>query len=219
MVRSPTKNSYSPSSTQKVSSSRWWTWGGGPPPGKERSSARANAPSVSSPTTLRVPRSPATQRALPSPGATCLARSLVSIAFSYPRVSPFVAAPRLSSAPASHNTTFVVCLVYIVTISRGLRRYSVERLSSHDLESLISRLSETIYAYCDVGGFKTRLVSALLGRSSPAMEDCVSTVSQQTLESIGLTRREIEILHLVAQGKANKEIAAALYISPLTVRT
>ena len=95
----------------------------------------------------------------------------------------------------------------------------MERLSSHDLESLISRLSETIYAYCDVGGFKTRLVSALLGRSSPAMEDCVSTVSQQTLESIGLTRREIEILHLVAQGKANKEIAAALYISPLTVRT
>src|SRR3954465_295759 len=29
MVRSPTTNSYSPSSTQKISSSRRWRWGGG----------------------------------------------------------------------------------------------------------------------------------------------------------------------------------------------
>src|SRR5215203_4232495 len=83
MVSSPTKNSYPPSRTQKVSSSRWWTWGGGPPPGNETFSARAIAPSVSSPVTLSVPRSPATHRALPSPGAKCLARSLVSIVFSF----------------------------------------------------------------------------------------------------------------------------------------
>ena len=95
----------------------------------------------------------------------------------------------------------------------------MERLSSRDLESLISRLRETIYAYCDIGGFKTRLVSALLGHDSPAMEERVSMLSDQSLERFGLTPREVEILHLVAQGKTNKEIAADLYISPLTVRT
>ena len=95
----------------------------------------------------------------------------------------------------------------------------MKRLSSRDLESVISRLRETIYAYCDIGGFKTRLVSALLGHDSPAMEERVSMLSDQSLERFGLTPREVEILHLVAQGKTNKEIAADLYISPLTVRT
>lgn len=95
----------------------------------------------------------------------------------------------------------------------------MERLSSRDLESLIFRLRETIYAHCDVRGFKARLVSALLGRNPPVMKERISVLSQQRLERFGLTRREVEILHLVTQGKTNKEIAADLYISPLTVRT
>jgi DNA-binding CsgD family transcriptional regulator len=59
----------------------------------------------------------------------------------------------------------------------------------------------------------------VLGHDSPAMEERVSRLSQQRFERFGLTPREVEILHLVAQGKTNKEIAADLYISPLTVRT
>ena len=95
----------------------------------------------------------------------------------------------------------------------------MERLSGRDLESLVSRLSEAVYAYCDVRGLKSWLISTLSGRNSHAMEGRAPALSQQTLESFGLTRREIEILHLVVRGKANKEIAADLYISPLTVRT
>lgn len=95
----------------------------------------------------------------------------------------------------------------------------MERLSSHDLASLISRLRETIYAYCDVRGFKTQLVSALLVHDSPVIEERVSRPSHQRLERFELTRREVEILHLLTQGKTNREIAANLYISPLTVRT
>lgn len=33
-----------------------------------------------------------------------------------------------------------------------------------------------------------------------------------------LTRRELEVLELMAQGQSHKEVAAALYISPETVR-
>ena len=91
-------------------------------------------------------------------------------------------------------------------------------MSGRDLESLVARLSETIYAYCDVRGLKSRLISTLLHRNSPIVEERVSLLPR-SLERFGLTRREIEVLHLVTQGKTNKEIAAKLYISPLTVRT
>ena len=37
--------------------------------------------------------------------------------------------------------------------------------------------------------------------------------------SLGLTPREVEVLRLLAAGKANKEIARALGVSPNTVKT
>ena len=37
--------------------------------------------------------------------------------------------------------------------------------------------------------------------------------------SLGLTPRELEVLHLLAAGQANKEIARALGVSPNTVKT
>ncbi|MGH3086847.1 MAG: response regulator transcription factor, partial [Rubrobacteraceae bacterium] len=42
--------------------------------------------------------------------------------------------------------------------------------------------------------------------------------SEKTLESLGLTRRESEILVWIARGKTNNEVAEALYISPRTVK-
>ena len=130
----------------------------------------------------------------------------------------------------------------------------MERLSSRDVEYLVSRLREKIYAYCDLEGFKARLVSTLLGPPPPEMagRDALelrndgaggssgqarsersaarraligldgedrTAFSQEKLWSFGLTHREAEILRLVAQGKTNKEIAAVLYVSPLTIRT
>ena len=40
----------------------------------------------------------------------------------------------------------------------------------------------------------------------------------ETGSSYGLTFRELTVLHLVADGKADKEIAVALGISPLTAQ-
>ncbi len=108
----------------------------------------------------------------------------------------------------------------------------MKRLPSRDVESLVSVLLEKVYAYCDVEGLKARLISTLLGSIPPktAAPEAPGVrgngtaggdriwFSQEDLRRLGLTRRETEVLGLVASGKANQEIADLLYISPLTVR-
>jgi DNA-binding CsgD family transcriptional regulator len=51
-----------------------------------------------------------------------------------------------------------------------------------------------------------------------ALERIAAPSSGSCLHSIGLTRREYVILLEVEKGRSNKEIAAGLFISPLTVR-
>ena len=69
-----------------------------------------------------------------------------------------------------------------------------------------------------------RLVVRLVADNSEdrhllVLEERYIPLSAESLESLGLTHREAEILLGIAQGKTNKEIAAVLYVSPLTVKT
>jgi DNA-binding NarL/FixJ family response regulator len=57
-----------------------------------------------------------------------------------------------------------------------------------------------------------RLIEAYIAQPQPA----TPTVTHELDE---LSPRELEILHHVAQGHSNREIAEALYLSPLTVKT
>jgi DNA-binding CsgD family transcriptional regulator len=50
------------------------------------------------------------------------------------------------------------------------------------------------------------------------LEEQVTPFSPEALKTLGLTRREAEILVWIARGKTNQEIAAGLYISLLTVK-
>lgn len=45
------------------------------------------------------------------------------------------------------------------------------------------------------------------------------TVNEQRLKDLGITRRELEILELIAQGMSNREIADKLFVSENTVKT
>jgi len=69
----------------------------------------------------------------------------------------------------------------------------------------------------------TRLLVRLLpedeNRSLLVLELQTMTESSGTLRKTGLTRREIEVLRQLEQGKTNDEIAVVLGISPFTVRT
>jgi DNA-binding CsgD family transcriptional regulator len=58
---------------------------------------------------------------------------------------------------------------------------------------------------------------------SPVTEQSVSSLSfvpdERKRDDLGITRRELEILELVAQGMSNREIAGKLYVSENTVKT
>lgn len=57
-------------------------------------------------------------------------------------------------------------------------------------------------------------IELLAGRAELALNDDPATGSD--LQRLGLTNREIEVLHLIATGRSNRQIAEQLYISPKT---
>lgn len=50
------------------------------------------------------------------------------------------------------------------------------------------------------------------------LEERSMVLSTETLESLGLTRREVEVLALAARGRTNEQLASELFISPGTAR-
>jgi DNA-binding CsgD family transcriptional regulator len=67
-----------------------------------------------------------------------------------------------------------------------------------------------------VAGEQGRLAVRYAGTEVLIVEEQLD--SPRLVEGLGLTRREEEVLALVAQGKTNAEIAAALWVSPSTIR-
>ena len=47
----------------------------------------------------------------------------------------------------------------------------------------------------------------------------LSSLTRKKLEDLGITRRELETLELIAQGMSNRQIAEKLYVSESTIKT
>jgi DNA-binding CsgD family transcriptional regulator len=63
----------------------------------------------------------------------------------------------------------------------------------------------------------TRQKTAVQELPVPAREPFVP--DERRREDLGITRRELEVLGLIAQGMSNREIAAKLYVSENTIKT
>lgn len=119
------------------------------------------------------------------------------------------------SVVSQHPTTAVVILSmhvdesYVMrALKAGARGYLLKDSAPADLISAIQAVSQN-------KSFFSPKVSRILA------EDYVRVLKQKgAIDTYDLlTSREREILQLIAEGKANKEIAAILNISPYTVET
>lgn len=64
---------------------------------------------------------------------------------------------------------------------------------------------------------RTTIVETVVVREVPVLTPFVRDVG--TVEALGVTPRELEILELIAAGLSNKEIAAKVFVSENTVKT
>jgi LuxR family maltose regulon positive regulatory protein len=127
---------------------------------------------------------------------------------------------------AIHNTRFLIEVLALEALFRDARGEEREALAALEQSLALARPSRFIRLYVDLGpGIK-----ALLGRL-PARRELAGYVAQiaaafpmsKPAPSDGglvdpLTDREYEILTLLAKRFSNKEIAAELVISPMTVK-
>lgn len=114
-------------------------------------------------------------------------------------------------------------------IKAALPDVRVVMLTSHTTETeIIAALSSGADAYCIKGASVDRLLSAI----SAAQEGATyldPQIARRVIDHLKppspsgnvatLSQREMEVLKLMVEGYSNPEIAAALYLSPNTVKT
>ena len=65
----------------------------------------------------------------------------------------------------------------------------------------------------------TRKEEIVVVKEVPVLTTEPFTVNKNQLKQLGITKRELEILELIAQGMSNREIAGKLFVSENTVKT
>jgi len=114
-------------------------------------------------------------------------------------------------------------------IKAALPEIRVVVLTSHTTETeIIAALASGADAYCIKGASVERLLSAITAASEGAtyldpqiarrVIDNLKPPSA-TANTAQLSERELEVLKLMVEGYSNPQIAAALYLSPNTIKT
>lgn len=65
----------------------------------------------------------------------------------------------------------------------------------------------------------TRKEEVIVVKEVPVPSSQPFALNEERLKDLGVTRRELEILELIAQGMSNREIADKLFVSENTVKT
>lgn len=118
-----------------------------------------------------------------------------------------------SSAKVIVLTSFADQSHVLPAVRAGARGYLLKDVEPEELIRAIRRVHEgKIELHSEAAGQLLELVSA----AEPVTEPSATLANSPFGE---LTRRELEVLSLLASGKNNKEIAAQLFISEKTVKT
>lgn len=90
----------------------------------------------------------------------------------------------------------------------------------HSIE-IYSALIAALFAAVGIWlGLKlTRKKEVLVVKEVPVPATQPFALNEQRLKDLGITKRELEILELIAQGLSNREIAEKLFVSENTVKT
>jgi DNA-binding CsgD family transcriptional regulator len=87
-----------------------------------------------------------------------------------------------------------------------------------DYQQFARAHSGNIYTFVVAGGFLALGIyigARVIGRTQPSAFDG----NAKAQAALGISPRELEVLHEIAAGRSNKEIAAQLNVSPHTVKT
>ena len=114
-------------------------------------------------------------------------------------------------------------------IKAALPEIRVVVLTSHTTETeIIAALASGADAYCIKGASVERLLSAIAAASEGAtyLDPQIARRVIDNLKppaptgnTVQLSERELEVLKLMVEGYSNPQIAAALYLSPNTIKT
>ena len=117
-----------------------------------------------------------------------------------------------------HTLIYGVCGGALIIVLRLIEyRFLVIEHSVQIYAGLIAALFAGLGIW--LGLRLTRKKELVVVREVPVPISDTFTLNEQCQRELGITRRELEILELIAQGLSNREIAEKLFVSENTVKT
>ena len=125
---------------------------------------------------------------------------------------------RLKNRTLIHTLIYGLCGGILIVVLRLIEfRFLVVE---HSIE-IYGGLIAAVFAGLGIWlGLKlTKKKEVVVVKEVPVPATQAFTLNEERLKDLGITRRELEILELIAQGLSNREIADKLFVSENTVKT
>jgi len=117
-----------------------------------------------------------------------------------------------------HTLIYGLCGGVLIVVLRLIEfRFLVVEHSLEIYSGLIALLFASLGIW--LGLKLTRKKEVVVVKEVPVPSNQPFALNEERLKDLGITRRELEILELMAQGMSNREIAGKLFVSENTVKT
>ena len=125
---------------------------------------------------------------------------------------------RLKNRTLIHTLIYGLCGGVLIVVLRLIEfRFLIIEHSVEIYSGLIAALFAGLGIW--LGLKLTKKKEVVVVKEVPVPATQAFTLNEERLKDLGITRRELEILELIAQGLSNREIADKLFVSENTVKT